>query len=110
MGFELTGEHAEDAVISSIPVDPSKPTYVFYGTPSGEKVQAIDMSDLRLAVAKHSGGVKVRSYLATFRLEPTPGAPSEFTVSVQTTGETAVYNPNSCQTVPPLVIEDFVFE
>jgi len=47
-----------------------------------------------------TGGVKVRSYLMTFRVEPAPGAPSEFSVSVQTTTESAVYNPNHCQSVP----------
>ena len=61
VGLELTGPHAADAVISEISVDQTKPTYVFAQVPSGDRHQAIDLPNLRMAGAIKQGGVTLRS-------------------------------------------------
>jgi len=110
VGLELSGAHAPDAVITEIAVDQTKPTYIFAGVPSGDKHQVIDLANLRMAGAIKQGGVTVRSYLMRFRLERAPGAPQSFDITVATTTETQVADPDGCPNEIPIVDDIFWFE
>ena len=102
VGIEATGPNAGDIQLTSVTIDDLKPTYVFVTTPSSERIDAFDSANGRMAGALHKGGVKVRSYLGTFKFDPAPGAPSSFSVTVQTTTETAIYDPGGCDEYPPM--------
>ena len=109
LNLEITGPEASYGEITDISVDQAKPTYIFAGTPSVDREQAIDLPGLRVAGVLHSGGVKVRSYLTTFRLDRAAGAPESFTVTVETTTQTQVFDPDGCTEFPDNFAQDFPF-
>lgn len=110
LNLEITGPQASYAVISDISVDHAKPTYVFSATPSVDRDEAVDLGGLRMMGALRTGGVRMRSYLTTFRLDRAPGAPKAFSVTVATRPETQVADPDGCMTFPPITSQDFDFE
>ena len=109
VGLEAAGPNAEHIQLTDLTVEHTKPTYAFVKTPADERVDAIDLANGRVAGALHQGGVAVRSYLATYRFEPVAGAPSPFTVAVQTTSATAIYNSDGCQDEPETYSIDLDF-